>query len=373
MDIKPIKPLALEVRRKPNGFWKNKNTIVELAKKYESLKDFRENESKAYRAAIRSNLVAFLQKKYFKSDYGHRYKRKIYTILFSDSSVYIGISYNPIKRIEQHKKFSYFKKKFKQKYQLNISKKCFSPTEAQTEEKRLIKRYLKNRSFFVLNLSPGGCLGGNVRKWTRDAVLKEISKHSILTEFIRKSPGAYQAAIAMGLRSLIYKKLKNITHSNGHWTKQNIKNEANKYKTLKKFMEKSNSAYVLSGKLGIRSEVTSHMKRSRKQNNFWTKEKIFKEAKKHKTLIEFVRKSAVANMAAKKLGIIEEITSHMKRNNRWTEHKIIERVMILNSKNDFLRSKALYLAAWNRKMIPDIYQYYEDLKSIKSTERNGAT
>lgn len=366
-DITP-EMLGLKRGKVQNGYWKDKNKIIELAKKYEYLKDFRENDYNAYRAAIKLNLIAFLQKKYFKANYGHRYKRKIYTILFSDNSIYIGISYNPNKRIEKHKKFSYFKNKFKKEYQLKISNKFFSPIEAQIEEKRLIEKYRKTRRFIILNKANGGQLGGNAIKWTKEAILKEMSKYSTVTEFTRKSSGAYQAAIAMGLKDLIYKKLNRLMRPHGYWTKENLKREAKKYKRFEDFRKNCGSAYTISRNLGILSEITSHMKRDRNPNNFWTKEKIIEEANKYETLIEFIRKSPVANFAAKKMGIISEVTAHMRRNQRWSKQKIIEQVMQLCSRKEFARSTALYQAAYKEKMISDIFQYYEDLKSMEILE-----
>ena len=92
------------------------------------------------------------------------------------------------------------------------------------------------------------------------------------------------------------------------WTKETIQKEAKKYKIKKEFYCKSGGAYNVARKLGILDEVCSHMFCGRKK---WTKETIQKEAKKYKTRSEFYLKSGGAYFAARKLGILDEVYSHM--------------------------------------------------------------
>lgn len=94
------------------------------------------------------------------------------------------------------------------------------------------------------------------------------------------------------------------------WTKDSVEAEARKYKTRSEFMAQSASAYVTAKRLGIFDEVTSHMFKAR---FVWTEEMVKSAARKYKTRGEFFENDRSAYSAAVRMGILEEVTTHMPR------------------------------------------------------------
>ena len=72
----------------------------EIAKKYNSKKDFFDNDKGAYRAASKHGWLEELTNDY--TMLGHKYKRCLYAFEFSDNSVYVGLTYDARKRFWQH-------------------------------------------------------------------------------------------------------------------------------------------------------------------------------------------------------------------------------------------------------------------------------
>lgn len=94
------------------------------------------------------------------------------------------------------------------------------------------------------------------------------------------------------------------------WNTETIMKESLKYTTLKDFREASRSALIAAQKLGIYEEVVSHLARA---HTVWTKVAIATEAAKYSALGDFNVHARGAVSASKALGIFEEVTSHMTR------------------------------------------------------------
>lgn len=92
------------------------------------------------------------------------------------------------------------------------------------------------------------------------------------------------------------------------WTKETISKEAKSYKTRSEFQTKSGGAYNAARRLGLLDEVCSHMVCGQTR---WTKKTIQKEAKKYKTRKEFEVKAGGAYSAAWRIGLLDEVCSHM--------------------------------------------------------------
>ena len=97
------------------------------------------------------------------------------------------------------------------------------------------------------------------------------------------------------------------------WTKDSIFRDALKYKTLKEWHKKSQSAVIRARHLNILGIATKHMERPK--NYPWIKkgrEEILKEAKKYRRLKDWYVNSHGSLKAAKSLGIFKLASSHMK-------------------------------------------------------------
>ncbi len=93
---------------------------------------------------------------------------------------------------------------------------------------------------------------------------------------------------------------------------------------------------------------------------FWTNTKIIKEAKKYSTRTEFRNGSPGAYDAALNFEIIDEACNHMKIiMKKRTVNQIIEETQKFKCIKELLmEDRNLYMAAWRRKLLPQITKYY---------------
>ena len=93
----------------------------------------------------------------------------------------------------------------------------------------------------------------------------------------------------------------------GKWTKEAVFAEARKYKTKEEFKKCCGSANDAARRNGWIPEMTWFVD-VRKPNGYWTKERVFEEARKYKTKEEFKKCCGSANDAARRNGWIPEMT-----------------------------------------------------------------
>ena len=165
-----------------------------------------------------------------------------------------------------------------------------------------------------------------------------------------------------GFDTVAYMSLRNIksTFSGGSiaWTFEMIHEEALKYKTRAEFEKKSYKAYQAAGRVGIVDEVCSHMEA---QLTSWTKKLIHEEALKHKTRIEFQKKSSKAYQAAKKRGILDEVCSHMEAQlTSWTKESIHKEALKHKTRKEFEKKSAnAYGAARRMGVVDEVCSHME--------------
>jgi hypothetical protein len=104
-----------------------------------------------------------------------------------------------------------------------------------------------------------------------------------------------------------------ITTSRMQWTKDLVKKEVSKYKTLNKFRIGSFSAYNAAKRygLGFFEEVTSQLKRIRAEKGTWTKGNCMNEALNYNTRNEFQIGSNGAYRASRESKWLDECCAHM--------------------------------------------------------------
>lgn len=147
------------------------------------------------------------------------------------------------------------------------------------------------------------------------------------------------------------------------WTTDNIKKEALKYNSRGDFSKYSSGAYAAAKRLGIKDEVCSHMI----NNNWvppgkWTRESILEEAKKYRIKSHFEKNSSGAFKAAKRLNIIDEACSHMdivcKPVGYWTNERLKEEAGKYNTKQEFIeKSGSAYQTARQKGIIDKICEH----------------
>lgn len=125
---------------------------------------------------------------------------------------------------------------------------------------------------------------------------------------------------------------KNQVPHNKKWTKEKVAAEAVKHLKRSAFKSASPSAYIAARNMGILDEICSHMPKDSRvgspaHNKKWTKEKVLEEAARYSTRSEWRDGSAGSYDAAKDNGWIDEAAAHMELvtdHGRWTKEACAE-------------------------------------------------
>ena len=139
----------------------------------------------------------------------------------------------------------------------------------------------------------------------------EAQEYKTRSEFAKESPSAYDRARQLKILDEVCSHMTKPKPKH-KWTEVTIKEEALKYKTRSEFAKESPSAYARARRLGLLNEVCSHMFSSiSKTSPKWTEETIKEEALKYKTRSEFAKGSPSAYDKARRSGLLNEVCSHM--------------------------------------------------------------
>jgi len=138
------------------------------------------------------------------------------------------------------------------------------------------------------------------------------------------------------------------------WSKEKIIKEARKYKTKTEFHKLSGGAYFVANKIGILNEICSHMGESK--NSPWTFEELQQEALKYKTRGEFQNKNPNIYQVAYRKKILDKICGHMEYIcYPWSIEELQEEALKYNNRTEFRKkSPAAYNTASQRKILNDI-------------------
>jgi predicted GIY-YIG superfamily endonuclease len=148
--------------------------------------------------------------------------------------------------------------------------------------------------------------------WNKEECTKEALKYNSKVDFVKHCMSAYNSAIRNGWLEEITKHMVRPVNSCIIWNKEACRLEALKYPSRVDFQKKSGSAYVSAHTNGWLDDICQHMQRPANSRIIWNEETCRTEALKFETKKEFVMKSSGAYNMAKKLGIFDDICSHMK-------------------------------------------------------------
>jgi len=192
LRLKMTKELSKLLTRKikPLGYWTDQK-LLETALQYETLRDFRQNNSSAYNTLSRKpHLYRKVKQKMKKL--GHKYKRALYVFEFGDKSAYIGITYDYQKRYNEHMNSNktIIEKTNNFGHTFIMLNEYFPIEKIENKENMLIKEY-KEKGWIILNKQKGGNLGSNFSKWNKESIIKVAIKCKSYKEFRQKHGGAY--------------------------------------------------------------------------------------------------------------------------------------------------------------------------------------
>lgn len=198
----------------------------------------------------------------------------IYAYEFSDNSVYVGLTCNPVSRQNDHL-ISKRKEKssvYKHFIKTNLYPKFIELTTylnnniAILKEEEFLNLY-KNKGWTILNKIKTGGLGSSIRKWNINTCTNDALKYNTKKEWRKNSKSAYFTASKNKWLDECTKHMIPLIHNSGYWTFTNCLNDALKYKTKKEWRFNSISAYGIAHKNNWLHECTKHMIKTK--NNFW--------------------------------------------------------------------------------------------------------
>ena len=140
------------------------------------------------------------------------------------------------------------------------------------------------------------------KKWSKEKCFKEAKKYKTRSEFQKNAPQAYHLSITNNwIDNMTWlPKIQNVPNKNWN-NKNNIINEAKKYKTRGEFRNNSYGAYRAALKYKYIDEFTWLNKKKNVPNGYWqNKENVINEAKKYKTRSEFQKNNVGAYESARK-------------------------------------------------------------------------
>ena len=260
----------LKARRKPNGYW-NYERCYDEAKKYTTLIDFHDKSSSAYNSAKDNGWL------------------ENFIWLETTRNKNYGKDYS-IKELNELSKQCINRREFKEKYYhaWNYARK--NGLIKELEFKAILgveayERLLEDGSKTVVR-KPRNSNKGRVipRKWTYEKCVEESKKYEYYHDFMTKSGSAYTTACyRKWIKDFTWLKRERVEPN--HWTRDKCLEEAKKYKTLADFHDNSNTAYSVSLKKGWIKDYTWFEKVSSRLesivNHVFTKKNVlFEEQKK---------------------------------------------------------------------------------------------
>lgn len=251
--------------RKNKNYW-TKKRCKEEAKKYNGRAEFKRMAGGAYNSAKKNGWIKEIcsSMEYF----GNRFKRLVYFYIFSDNSVYVGLTYNINERDNKHKRAkdsSVFRHMQKTGLIPKLNYTDYMHVEnAKIIEDEMINKF-KNDGYNILNISKAGGVGGGYIKWTFDKCKEEALKYNSRKEFANKSNSAYNSVRRYGWLDSVCSHMKQNKKPSGYWTKESCKNEALKYKSRKEIYKNSRGAYSTMLKNNWLDECCVHMKNKNKK------------------------------------------------------------------------------------------------------------
>lgn len=238
------------VKRKPNGYWDNKDLCFQEAKKYRNLSEFGKKCYGAYKKSKENGWINEIASLYDKTILYHSLEEQIHSVYvyeFKDDKVfYVGRTNNLKRRHSQHLKD---KNDNLNKYcianHINmpnaiILKSGLNAQESQYYEDFYLKEYTQ-KGWVSLNVAKTGVNVGSLGatcKWTYEKCSKEARKYKKIIDFELGSQSAYNACKKNGW---VYDFFVSSKKADKYW---------DNYENCKKAFESCSSARELIKKYG---------------------------------------------------------------------------------------------------------------------------
>ncbi len=255
-----------KILKSGKGEWWTLDKVKERAAKYNTLQDFYQNDLRAYEAAKRNKWMEEIGSHLERL--GNLFNRAVYVLEFPDNSVYVGLTLNLKSREKQHVNDEGYTavSKHIQKTGLKPTFKVISDEYIPSEDARKLEDctigQYKSDGWNILNKAKAGALGACERIYTLDRIKEVASKFNTVGEFKKNATPYYRAALRNGW----FDEISNNMNRNlrKKITKDQVKDVAQKYTTLADF-EREQPSYYSAAKRNQWTDIISHLKRKQKK------------------------------------------------------------------------------------------------------------
>tara|TARA_R110001592_G_C13068215_1_gene741567 strand:+ start:277 stop:1332 length:1056 start_codon:yes stop_codon:yes gene_type:complete len=314
------KPYKYSKKRKPNGYWKIKENCIESAKKHKTLKSWVSADSAAvesarlngwddectahmnvYKVLTKEDCIANAKKyngrwEWQKSE-GKRHYNTAKVNKWLDECCEHMVSKQPPKSYWTKEKCIEVAKKYK--YPSDFEK-SDRPAHGACRRNGWYEECTAHMSF---KIKPSGYWNNKER------CIEVIKTCTSKQDLKKKSPSVTKAIIRNGW----YNELTSHFESGFKWNRETLLEEANKYDTVAEFSKNANGAYQTAIKKGWKDYVLQNLKTTYKPRGYWNiKENVINEAKKYKNSLDWQKSSIGSITSARKNGWLYECTNHMK-------------------------------------------------------------
>ena len=298
-------------KNKSYGYW-TKERCHQEALKYIHRKKFKHGSTSAYTRAQKKGFLDEICSHMIPA--ASIMKRFVYAYEFADKCVYVGLSHSVKRRNIEHlksKKSTVYKHCLKCKdYKLiYITNEPIDMIEASRLETSTAMKYQADGWTLLNTISALGQLGKSSQSkiWTKEKCLEIALKYEYRIDWRTQHASSYQAASSYGWLKECTKHMKRTRREAGYWTKEKSKKEALKYKSRYAFQQGSTSAYGSAFKNNWLDEICSHMEYICLPPGYWTFEKCEAMAKECKDRKDFRLKYSRAYFAAVKFKFINTL------------------------------------------------------------------
>lgn len=210
--------------------------------------------------------------------------------------------------------------------------------------------------------------------WNEERIVDVLLTTKSRTEFHDSYPGAFSAAITLG----IYEKLTNTMVKQGLWKEKNTKRKkktkpnqkwtdefaihrASGYNSLYEFRTKDPTAYHALLIRGLLEIACSHMERRHMPEGYWNKARIMEKVDASESLKDFKKRFNAAYQAALTNGWIAEVVEILGyEREQWTIEKVKEVIATCSDYNEF---RTHHRGCWNflceRNMLEELTSHLE--------------
>ena len=300
---------------KPKNYWLIKENVIDESKKYSSRAEFCKSSYGAYKSSLKNGWLdemTWLTKKNVCKDpvdTVYRYYFENENAVYVGRTIYLELRDHQHRTREKDTVYKFAKECNTEIPKIEVLEEGLTVLQGAKREDYW-EKYYRNKGFTIINKQPCGSLGHMCKKWSKEKCFEEAKKYKTRSEFQKNAPQAYHLSITNNwIDNMTWlPKIQNVP--NGYWqNKENVINEAKKYKTRGEFQKNNVGAYESARKNKWFGEMDWFEKpKERKPKGYWqNKENVINESKKFKTRSEFKFFSQRAYESARKNKWLDEM------------------------------------------------------------------